>query len=332
MKSVRLHGSGDLRTHEEPIPVAGTGEKLIRVKSVGICGSDLHWFVEGGIGDVKLQSPLILGHEFSGETEDGQRVAIDPAISCGRCEFCKLGHPNLCLNTIFAGHGNQDGAMREYLPWNEKCLIPLPDSISFEDGAMLEPLGVAIHAVDLAHLKTGMTVGVFGCGPIGLLIIQLAKLSGVTSILAVDKFAHRTDAAKGFGADLCYLTGEKSGLDAKPASSPARGVDVVFEVAGAQEMVDAAFDAVIPGGKVILAGIPDDDKTSFSASTARRKGLTIKLVRRMKFTYPRAMELVSKGLVDVRSIVTHRFGLERSFEAFQTAERREGLKVIVYIH
>ena len=329
MKSVRLYGPGDLRIHEEPIPVAGVGEKLVRVKSVGVCGSDLHWFIEGGIGDAKLENPLVLGHEFSGVTEDGQRVAIDPAISCGQCEFCTQGHPNLCLSTIFAGHGNQDGALREYLSWNEKCLVSLPDALSFEDGAMLEPLGVAIHAVDLAHLKTGMTVGVFGCGPIGLLIIQLVKLSGVINIIAADKFAHRTDAAKAFGAELCFVTGEKPGLGEIPVSTRGRGVDVAFEVAGAQEMVDASFAAVTPGGKVILAGIPEDDKTSFSASTARRKGLTIKMVRRMKNTYPRAIKLVSKGLVDVRSIVTHRFALQHANEAFRTAERRDGLKVII---
>ncbi len=337
MKSVRLHGTGDLRIHDEPVPVAGEGEKLIRVKSMGVCGSDLHWFAEGEIGDAKLEHPLILGHEFAGETEDGQRVAVDPAIPCGRCEFCAHGHPNLCSSMIFAGHGNQDGGLREYMAWTEKCLFPIPHSLTFEDGAMLEPLGVAIHAVDLAHLKAGMTVGVFGCGPIGLLIIQLAKLSGAANIIALDKLAHRAEAAKAYGADHVFLAGCNSQLsepalslvETMRAATQGRGVDVAFEAAGVQETVDVSVATVIPGGKVILVGIPDDDKTSFSASTARRKGLTIKLVRRMKHTYPRAIELVSKGLVDVRSIVTHRFSLEQASEAFHAAERREGLKVII---
>jgi len=337
MKSVRLHGTGDLQLHEEPIPVAGEGERLVRVKSVGVCGSDLHWFSGGEIGEVKLERPLVLGHEFAGELEDGQRVAIDPAIPCGRCEFCKHGHPNLCPAIIFAGYGEQDGSLREYMTWNEKCLFPMPDSLTFEDGAMLEPLGVAIHAVDLAHLKTGMTVGVFGCGPIGLLIIQMAKLSGAASIIATDKLPHRVEAAKAFGADHVFLAGDNfqlsepalSTVETMRAATKGRGVDVAFEAAGAQAAVDTSVAAVVIGGKVMLVGIPDDERTSFSASAARRKGITIKLVRRMKYTYPRAIELVSKGLVDVRSIVTHRFSLEQADEAFRVAERREGLKVII---
>jgi len=331
MKSVRLHGTGDLRIYDEPVPVIGLGEKLVRIKSVGVCGSDLHWFSEGEIGDAKLERPLVLGHEFAGETEDGQRVAIDPAIPCGHCEFCEHGHPNLCENMIFAGHGNQDGALREWMAWSEKSLFPIPDSISNDDGAMLEPLGVAIHSVDLGKIKSGMTVGVFGCGPIGLLIIQMAKLSGAANIIGTDKLPHRVEAAKRFGASQAYLAEDSRELEEIQAATNGRGVDVAFEAAGTQETVDVSVAAVISGGKVILAGIPNDDRTSFSASIARRKGLTIKLVRRMKHTYPRAIELVSKGLIDVRSLVTHRFPLVQASEAFRVAERREGLKIIIEV-
>jgi len=329
MKSIRLHGTGDLRNHEEPIPVAGAGEKLVRVKSVGVCGSDLHWFSGGSIGDAKLERPLVLGHEFAGELEDGQRVAVDPAIPCGHCELCLHGHPNLCLSIIFAGYATQDGSMREYIAWDERCIFPIPDHLTFEDGAMLEPLGVAIHAVDLAHLKAGMTVGVFGCGPIGLLIIQMAKLAGAANIIATDKLPHRVEAAKAFGADQAFLPGTNSEVEEIRAATRGRGVDVAFESAGMQDAVDTSFAAVVMGGKVMMVGIPDEERTSFSASTARRKGLTIKMVRRMKNTYPRAIELVSKGLVDVRSIVTHRFSLDQAEEAYRVAERREGLKVIL---
>lgn len=329
MKSVCLYGTGNLQIHDEPVPVAGEGEKLVRVKAVGVCGSDLHWFSEGSIGDAKLDHPLVLGHEFAGVTQEGHRVAIDPAIPCRRCEFCERGNPNLCSSLIFAGHGKTDGGLREWVAWSEKSLFPIPDSLSDADGALLEPLGVAIHAVDLGKLKAGMTVGVFGCGPIGLLIIQMAKLSGAANIIATDKLAHRVDAAKRLGASEAFLMGDNSQPSEIGAMIQGREVDVAFDAAGTQDAIDDAFAAVLPGGKIVLAGIPDDDKTSFSASTARRKGLTIKLVRRMKHTYPRAIELVSKGLVDVRSIVTHRFPLEQTLEAFQTAERREGLKIII---
>jgi L-iditol 2-dehydrogenase len=329
MKSARLHAPGDLRLQDEPTPIAGEGEVLIRVKTVGICGSDLHWFSEGAIGDAELKHPLVLGHESSGETEDGRRVAVDPAIPCGRCEQCQHGHPNLCASIVFAGHAMQDGALREWMPWNQECLIPIPDTFTYEDGAMLEPLGVAIHSVDLAHLKAGMTVGVFGCGPIGLLIIQLARLSGAVNIVATDKLAHRVEAAKALGAHHAFLVENRLASGEIQAVTGERGLDVAFEAAGEQEAVDDAFAAVISGGKVILAGIPDEDRTSFSASVARRKGLTIKLVRRMKHTYPRAIELVSIGLVDVRSLVTHRFPLEDVLEAFRVAKRRDGLKVMI---
>lgn len=327
MKAVRLHAPGHFEIHDEPIPIPGVGERLIRVKAVGVCGSDLHWFGEGSIGDARLDKPLILGHEFSGITESGERVAIDPAIPCDDCEWCKQGHPNLCANMKFAGHGSDDGALREFISWPQKCLHHIPNAISDADSAMLEPLGVAIHAVDLGKLKVGMSIGVFGCGPIGLLIIQLARLSGAAQVIAADKLAHRVEAAKEFGATQAFLVDKSSG-----SGDPlVKGVDVAFEVAGEQGAVDDAFAAVRPGGKVILAGIPENDKTSFSASTARRKGLTIKMVRRMKHTYPRAIDLVSKGLVDVRSLVTHRFPLDQVAKAFQVAARREGLKVIIEI-
>jgi L-iditol 2-dehydrogenase len=167
MKVVRLHAAGDVRPHEEPMPQPGPGESLVRVTAVGICGSDLHWFAEGAIGDAGFAQPLVLGHEFAGVTEDGRRVAVDPAIPCGRCELCQAGHPNLCENQRFAGYSDTDGGLREYLAWPNRCLVPLPDALSDADGAMLEPLGIAVHAVDLAKIKPGMTVGVFGCGPIG---------------------------------------------------------------------------------------------------------------------------------------------------------------------
>jgi L-iditol 2-dehydrogenase len=328
MRSIRLHNPGDLRLHEEPIPVPGEGEKLLRVTAVGICGSDLHWFNEAGIGDARLEKPLVLGHEFTALTEEGERVAVDPSIPCGVCEYCKRGDPNLCENIIFAGHGIQDGALREQMVWPSRCLFPLSDVISDSDGVMLEPLGIAVHAMDLAHLRVGMSVGVFGCGPIGLLILQLARLAGANKILATDILPHRVEAAKALGADGTQLVVDDFG-DREGAFLDRRGLDVVFEAAGENAAVEMAVAAARPGGKVILVGIPPDDRTSFTASLARRKGLTFKLVRRMKLTYPRAIQLVESGKVNVRSLVTHTFSLEHAAEAFAVAARREGLKVII---
>jgi L-iditol 2-dehydrogenase len=329
MKVIRLHAPADLRLHDEPEPIPGAGEKMLQVKAVGICGSDLHWFANGGIGDAQLEYPLVLGHEFAGITQNGQRVAVDPAIPCRQCDLCQRGHPNLCEQVVFTGHGAQDGALREWMAWDERNLIPIPDSLTFADGAMLEPLGVAMHAVDLAHVKAGMTVGVFGCGPIGLLILQLARLSGAVTIIATDKLPHRVEAARALGATKAILAEDGTEIEEVMAATGGRGVDIAFEAAGEQEAVDTSIAVVLPGGKLILAGIPADNQTSFSAAIARRKGLTIKLVHRMKHTYPHAIELVSRGLVDVRSLVTHRFPLEKAAEAFAIAQRREGIKVVI---
>jgi L-iditol 2-dehydrogenase len=333
MKVVRLHGVQDMRLHDEPEPKApGVDETLLRVTSVGVCGSDLHWFAESGIGDARLARPLILGHEFAAVVQSGpmrgQRVAVDPAINCGECEFCIEGNPNFCTNMHFAGHGADDGAMRECITWPTRMLYPIPDSISDADGAMLEPLGVAIHAVDLGHVRPGMSVAVLGSGPIGLLTLQMAKLAGAADIFATDVLPHRIAAAKAYGATMAL---HADGTEAAQimAATHKRGVDVVFEAAGENAAVEAAMAIAKPGGTVVLVGIPSDDRTSFTASVARRKGLTIRMSRRMKHTYPRAIHLVERGMVDVRSMVTHQFTLAESSTAFGMALRREGLKIVV---
>ena len=331
-KVLRLHGMGDLRLHDEPLPAPGPGDLLVRVTAVGICGSDLRWLAQAGIGNERLRRPLVLGHEFAGVIDSGerrgQRVAVDPAIPCGACELCQAGHPNLCTTVRFAGQGIEDGALREYLAWPSRCLHPLPDSLTDADGAMLEPLGVAIHAVDLGHLRAGMTVGVFGSGPVGLLILQLAGTMGMARLIATDALPHRLEAARSLWAEAFQAGGSREAGEIV-AVTGGRGVDVAFETAGENDAVEAAVASLKPGGRLVLVGIPADDRTAFSASVARRKGLTIKLSRRMKHTYPRAIRLVESGAVDVRSLVTHRFPLAEFDRAFDVARRREGLKVIV---
>ncbi|MEW9530970.1 zinc-binding dehydrogenase [Microbispora sp. NPDC049125] len=331
MRVARLHGIGDLRLGREPAPHAGPGESVVRITAVGLCGSDLHWYSEGGIGDAVLAAPLVVGHEFAGVIEggprDGTRVAVDPAIPCGRCATCATGWGNLCPDVRFAGHGTLDGALRERIAWPDDLLHPLPGTLSDADGAMLEPLGVALHAADLGHMRLGTPVAVVGCGPIGLLVVRLARLAGASVVVAVDPLPHRRDAALRYGADHA--------LDPKEADAAAwreltgAGAHVAFEVAGDDGAVAVALTAARPGGRVVLAGIPDDDRTTFTASLARRKGLTLALVRRMNATYPRAIELVARGLVDVASLVTDRYPLDRAGEAFAAAVSRRGLKVVV---
>jgi L-iditol 2-dehydrogenase len=302
----------------------------VRVEAVGICGSDLHWFDEGAIGGVPLTRPLSPGHELAGTTEDGRRVAVDPAVPCDACPLCREGHPNLCPSVRFAGYGEDDGALREWMAWPERCLFPLPDALSFADGALLEPLGVALHAVDLAHLRPGMTVGVFGCGPIGLLVLQVARLAGASRLIATDLGSRprRLEAARARGAETVVATGgDESGTILELTGG--QGLDAAVEAAGENAAVEAAVGAVRPGARVVLAGIPAGDHISIPASPARRKGLSLLFSRRMKHTYPRAIQLALTAQVDLGSLVSHRFSLDETQTAFAAAARRQGLKVVV---
>ena len=332
MLVARLHRVGELRLGSEPVPAPGPGTSLVRVRAVGICGSDLHWWGEAGIGDAVLDHPLVLGHEAAGIIEDGprrgERVAIDPAIPCGVCRCCLDGYRNLCTRIVFAGHGGQDGFMREFVAWPSARLHRLPDELSDAEGAVLEPLGVAIHALDLGHLRIGATAAVVGCGPIGLLLVQLLRSAGAVPVVGVDPLAHRRDAARRYGAEAVV---DPAALGAETALRELAhgGVDTAFEIAGTDEAVQLAMAAVRPGGRVVLAGIPRDDWTRFRASIARRKGLTIAMVRRMNEVYPRAIDLAVRGRVDLAPLVTHRFPLAAAAEAFQLAEQRRGLKVII---
>ena len=325
MRALRLHNIGDLRLHTEAKPEPASGELLLRVTAVGICGSDIHWFAEGTTGAAAFEEPFVLGHEFAAVIESGEmvgtRVAVEPHVNCGHCVYCEEGNPNLCLDHYFAGQAPQDGALRQYMCWPEAFVYPIPDSISDGAGALLEPLGVAIHTVDLGKLRSGMRVGVYGCGPIGLMIVQLAKLSGAVEIVATDRLPHRLATAKQMGATSTFLA------EVDPDTIPE--VDVAFEVAGDQGAVDTAMNSCKPGGRVVLCGIPSDDSTSFRASTVRRKGLTIKVVRRMKHTYPRAIQLTAAGLIDLDSLISHSYDLSDGAEAFTVAAAREGLKVVV---
>jgi L-iditol 2-dehydrogenase len=326
MRAARLHAVGDLRVADEPEPEGGPGMSLVRVTAVGICGSDLHWWDEGAIGDAKLSHPLVLGHEGAGVIADGprrgERVAIDPAIPCETCRACRDGYRNLCHRITFAGHGETDGMLREVMAWPSALLHPLPDQVSDADGAMLEPLGVAIHSADLGHLPFAGTASVIGCGPVGLLLIGVLKAAGARSVLAVEPLAHRRAAAARMGADrVCNSAVDDAAVDV--------AVDVAFEAAGNDEAVGLAMASVRPGGRVVLAGIPGDDAIRFGASLARRKGLTIAMVRRMNEVYPRAISLAERGVVDLAAVASSRFGLGEVREAFTEGARRTGLKVIV---
>lgn len=327
MRAARWHGIRDLRLEELPRPMPGPGEVLLKVNAVGVCGSDVHYYLEGRIGQQIVKQPLILGHEFSAsvaklglgveELSPGQLVAVDPAISCGKCELCREGHPNLCPDVRFCGTPPVDGVFSEYAVMPAENCFPLPEGFSPTEGALLEPLGIALHTVDLAHLKPGQTAAVLGAGPIGLLTAAVARANGAGAIYMTELLAYRRQFALDYVADAALNPDETDVAAEILRLTGGRGVDVAFEVAGAPDTPGQAAAVARPGGKVLIVGIPSDNALTMRADTARRKGLTIKLVRRMKHTYPRAIRLVQTGAVDVRPLATHLFPLERIAEAFE---------------
>jgi L-iditol 2-dehydrogenase len=325
MLAARLHGARDLRLVQEPDPVPGPGESLVRVDAVGICGSDLHWYLEGGIGDNVVTRPVVPGHEMGGTIVSGpragQRVAIEPAIPCGHCRYCLAGWVNLCPTCRFSGQDDVDGGFRQLMAWPDTLLSPVPDVMADEQVPLIEPLLICLHAESLRPVRRGDQVAVVGCGPIGLLQIQVALLGEPARILAVEPLAHRRAAALAAGATEAVDVGSPA------AAEPV--FDVVFDASGSPGAIDATVELARPGGTVVLVGIPDHDSTTFKASVARRKGLTFVLVRRSVPANERAYRLIEAGRIRLGELVSHRLPLERSSEAFELAAARTGLKVIV---
>jgi L-iditol 2-dehydrogenase len=325
-----LHGPQDMRIETWPDEWPGPGELLLDVQAVGICGSDLHTFLNGEIGGVAAQNPLILGHEAAGRvaalgpgTEDrfqiGQPVAIDPGLPCGECERCLAGDPNLCLHLQFIGLWPRHGALRTQMVHPAKQTIPLPPGIDPVAGALLEPLGVALHAITLAKIQVNDDVLITGCGAIGLIILQLARLSGAKRIFVSDQHPWRLELARRFGADMVVQAGTEDIVSAVRTATGGRGVDVAIESAWVKDTADQCAEAARNGGRLVIVGIPAEDVITLRAATARRKGLTIRMSRRMKHIYPPAIDLTLAGRVDLASLATHRFSLAQSQVAFETA-------------
>lgn len=332
-RAAKLHAVADLRIEERRDPAApAAGWSTVAVTSVGLCGSDLHWYAEGGTGEVSIVDPVVPGHEFAGIALDGphagRRVAVDPAVPCGRCESCRDGHGNLCPHIRFAGHGDLDGGLQERLLWPDHLLFPLPDALGDDAGALLEPLGVAIHAVRHAHVRLGHDVLVVGAGPIGVLVGAVARRAGAARVFVSEPLEHRRDTALRFGVEAAWSPDE---VEAElMAATSGRGVDVIIEMAGADAGIATAVACARPGARIALGGIPSTPLSAFPAAAARRKGLTFAMVRRMHETYPEAIRLATSG-IDLDDLVSDRFPLARAAEAFEHAVRRTGDKTVVSV-
>lgn len=343
MRVVRVMAPRVMRLDEAAMPEPGAGQALVRITAVGICGSDLQYYTQGRIGELEFGAGHILGHEVAGVVEalgpgadgppPGTAVAVDPAIPCGWCRFCVAGDPNFCERLQFFGSPPYHGALQQYMVHPSRLLIPVPAEWSPGATTVLEPLGVAIHAVDLGHLAVGDAVAVFGCGPIGLMIARVAQLAGARLVCATEPLPHRRAAAARFGVGLALDPAEGDVVRQIKGRTEGYGVDVAFEAAGSESATLQAIQALRPGGTLVLLGYWKQDQVAIPGISAMRKGLTVRFVRRMKNTFERALDLAGRGLVDVASLVTHEFPLAETPEAFARAERRapDVLKAVVRV-
>ncbi|MGC8833357.1 MAG: zinc-dependent alcohol dehydrogenase [Armatimonadota bacterium] len=333
MKAVRLYGPREFHIDEIPEPQAGPGEVKIAVRSVSVCASDVHYYLYGEIGSLKTAGPFILGHEFSGEIAEigpgvqgdlriGQKVTAEPVRPCGSCDCCLRGDYHLCRRLLFFGTPPANGCLCEYVTCRADFTFALPNSVSLDEGAMTEPLAVGVESAEISGIRGGETCLVLGAGAIGLSALQAVKAAGAGTVLVVEPIKERRLLALALGAAKAFAPSE---MDAVMQEFPG-GADVVIEAAGVPEAPQTAVECARPGGTVVLVGIPEEDRIAFKASTARRKALTIRFVRRYKHKFPRALELVSHGLADVRSYATHFFPPEKTADAFElTASRSRGV-------
>jgi len=314
---------------EEPAPAPGAGEVQIQVKSVGVCASDLHYYRDGRIGSTLIETPLVIGHEASGVVSAlgegvtglrvGDRVAIEPAKPCGKCEYCLSGHFNVCPDVPFFGTPPTDGCFRDYITWPAALVFKVPDSLSLDEVAMVEPLAVGIYAVQLADLRAEYSVVVLGAGAIGLSVMQAARVAGVRQIIVSDPVEARRALASRLGASK-VIDPSLSNIDHEISRfTDGRGADVVFECAGDESAVREASRIAKPLGRMVIVGIPDGDIYSFDASSARRKELTAVFVRRSNNTTETGIKWTAEGKVDTASYATHRFALEEAKEAMELA-------------
>lgn len=341
MKSIQLVAPRALEPREMSMPPdPGAGEALVKLRAVGICGSDMHWYLEGGIGSYRAVYPQVLGHEPAGEIvavgkdvaaiSPGQRVALEPAITCGHCEFCLSGRHNNCVASLFMGSPQMPGLFREYAVVPARNLVPIPARMSFAQATVIEPLSVILHILELVDIRLGDTVAVLGAGPIGLLTAMVARIAGASRIFIADRVPHRLQLATDMCAGVCVNTNSESLLQAVLDHTAGRGVDIVFDAA--PQTVNTGIAIARLGGRVVLIGIPVESEMQIDIMTAMFKELNIQTVKRSNHNAHAAIELLESGRISDK-LITHRLPLEQTPAAFETlAGYADGVgKVVIEI-
>jgi L-iditol 2-dehydrogenase len=330
MKSAVLVAPKTIEIQERPVPVPGPGEVRVKLAAVGVCGSDVHYYEEGRIGSAVVQYPTLLGHECSGVIDavgdgvtlgPGARVAIEPAATCMRCEWCLSGRRHLCPSVRFLGTPPIPGIFEQYHLMPAHCCLPIPDSLSLVEAALMEPMGIGLHAVRLARLAVGETIAIFGSGPIGLCTLLAARAAGAARVFMTDLVPERLDLARRMGADAVLNPQEGDPVQWVLSETGGRGVDATFEAAGVQDTLTQSCLAAMRGGRALLIGIPAVDELTMPMHECRRSELWIQHVRRSNNEAAACLPLVASGRIDVKPMATHFFPLERLAEAFDLVHR-----------
>ena len=338
MKSMKLTGLRQMVLQDAPAPtLARDTDVLVKMARVGICGSDVHYFDEGGIGSQRVEYPWTVGHEGGGVVEaagpavtrvkPGDRVALDPALPCGQCDQCVAGRPHTCRAQRFLGcPGQIEGCLAEYLVMPEANCYPIPDGMTFDEAAIVEPLSIGVYALTLAALAPGAKIGVLGAGPIGLSVLLPAKAQGVGGAYVTDRIDARLQVACRAGADWIGNPDTQDVVTDIAAHEPDL-LDAVFECSGAQDAMDQGVRLLRPGGKLLLIGIPGGrSRVSFDINLLRRKELVIQNVRRQNGCVQHAIDMIARKEIDVNVMVTHHLPFADTQAGFDmVANYRDGV-------
>ncbi|MBL7114726.1 MAG: alcohol dehydrogenase catalytic domain-containing protein [Kiritimatiellae bacterium] len=335
MKAMKLTGIRQMKLMEVPTPeIVNGNDVLIRIKTVGVCGSDVHYYETGQIGSQLVEYPFAVGHEGSGVVEavgkevtrvkPGDHIAIEPAMSCGACDQCRAGRPHTCRKLRFLGCPKQaEGCLSEYIVMPEACCFKVSDKTTFHEAAISEPLAIGVYAVKQSLLMQGAKVGILGTGCIGLSVLLPAKAQGAEKIYVTDKIDRRLDLALKVGA-VWGGNPDKEDVVATVAELEPGGLDVVFECCGEQDALDQAIEMLKPGGKLLLIGIPPTAKrVSFLIDKLRHKEICIQNVRRQNHCVQASLDMMDRGDFDVNVMVTHRFPFDQAQAAFDLAASYE---------
>jgi L-iditol 2-dehydrogenase len=337
MKAAVLTGIKQFEIREVPAPeIVNDTDVLIKIKTVGVCGSDIHYYTTGRIGSQIVQYPFTIGHEGAGIVEiigskvtrvkPNQRIAIDPAVSCGHCDQCKSGREHTCRNLLFLGCPKQlDGCLSEYIVLNEKCCFPINESMTFEQATLSEPLAIGVYAVERSNISANSDIAILGAGPIGMSVFHVLRTKNAGDIYITDKIEERLTYSKKLNP---RWLGNPDNSDIVKEISKIEPLllDVVYECSGEAEAIIQGIQLLKPGGILVIIGIPETDEISFPIHELRRKEITILNIRRQVHCTQKAIDLLEQGLVNMDSMATHHFRLEETQKAFDlVANYRDGI-------